>query len=62
MRLAANSADDPRLGASPGLTRADLDLALALQIAVAWAGETGRLGWCRSELTSEWDGEDLFAR
>lgn len=42
-----------------------LDLALSAQIAVAWAGEGGeepRLAWWRSDLTSEFGGEDLFKR
>lgn len=42
-----------------------IDLALAAQLAVAWAGEGGeepRLGWWRSDLTSEFGGEDLFRR
>jgi hypothetical protein len=43
----------------------DLDLALTLQFAVAWAGEGGetlRLGWWRSNLATEWGGRDLFER
>jgi hypothetical protein len=43
----------------------DLDLALTAQIAVAWAGEGGeepRLGWWRTDLISEFGGEDLFRR
>lgn len=43
----------------------DIDLALTAQIVVAWAGETGeekRLGWWRSDLVSEFGGEDLFRR
>lgn len=42
-----------------------LDLILTAQIAVAWAGETGdppRLGWWRSDMASEFGGEDLFRR
>jgi hypothetical protein len=41
----------------------DLDFALTAQFVVAWAGETGeekRLGWWRSDLVSEFGGEDLF--
>ncbi len=43
----------------------DLDLALTAQIIVAWAGEGGeepRLGWWRTDLISEFGGEDLFRR
>jgi hypothetical protein len=44
---------------------AELDRILVVQLAVAWAGESGeepRLGWWRSDLTSEFGGEDLFQR
>ena len=40
-----------------------LDALLTVQLAVAWAGEGGeepRLGWWRSDLASEYGGEDLF--
>ena len=43
----------------------DIDLALTAQLIVAWAGETGedrRLGWWRSDLISEFGGEDLLRR
>jgi hypothetical protein len=43
----------------------DIDMALTSQFVVAWAGEAGeesRLGWWRSDLTSEYGGEDLFRR
>jgi hypothetical protein len=43
----------------------DIDTALTSQLVVAWAGETGeerRLGWWRSDLASEYGGEDLFRR
>jgi AcrR family transcriptional regulator len=43
----------------------DIDAALEAQLAVAWAGETGedrRLGWWRTDLVSEFGGEDLFRR
>jgi hypothetical protein len=42
-----------------------IDTALTSQIVVAWAGEAGeerRLGWWRSDLVSEYGGEDLFRR
>lgn len=42
-----------------------LDHALTAQLAVAWAGEAGeepRLGWWRTDLTSEFGGQDLFER
>lgn len=42
-----------------------LDDVLTIQLAVAWAGETGdppRLGWWRSDMVSEYGGEDLFRR
>lgn len=43
----------------------DLDQVLAIQLVVAWAGESGdppRLGWWRSDMASEYGGEDLFKR
>lgn len=44
----------------------ELDLILALQFAVAWAGEglcePRRLGWWRTDLVDEVGGGDLFAR
>ena len=43
----------------------ELDAALTAQFAVAWAGEGGeeaRLGWWRSDMVSEFGGEDLFRR
>ncbi len=42
-----------------------LDFILTRQLAVAWAGEGGeepRLAWWRTELASEFGGEDLFQR
>ena len=42
-----------------------LDAILVAQIAVGWAGESGeekRLGWWRTDLASEFGGEDLFRR
>lgn len=44
---------------------AEIDFALSAQLVVAWAGEAGeerRLGWWRSDLVSEFGGEDLFRR
>lgn len=45
----------------------DIDRALTAQLMVAWAGESGadgdsRLGWWRSDLVSEFGGQDLFKR
>ena len=45
--------------------QSDIDLALTAQLVVGWAGEAGeerRLGWWRSDLVSEFGGEDLFRR
>ena len=42
-----------------------LDYLLTAQFAIAWAGEGGedsRLGWWRTDLQSEFGGEDLFRR
>jgi hypothetical protein len=42
-----------------------LDRILTAQLAVAWAGELGddpRLGWWRTDLVSEFGGQDLFQR
>ena len=42
-----------------------IDRLLATQLIVAWSGETGeerRLGWWRTDLTSEFGGKDLFRR
>jgi hypothetical protein len=47
------------------LPRSEIDRALTAQLAVAWAGERGdpkRLDWWRSDLVSEYGGEDLFMR
>jgi hypothetical protein len=44
---------------------AAIDFALTAQSIVAWAGEAGeerRLGWWRTDLISEFGGEDLFRR
>lgn len=40
----------------------DLDALLTAQLLVAWAGETARLGWWRSDLVSRYGGFDLFSR
>ncbi len=42
-----------------------LDRILVAQLAVAWAGENGeeaRLGWWKTDLASEFGGEDLLSR
>lgn len=42
-----------------------LDRVLTIQLAVAWAGETGdppRLAWWRTDMVSEFGGQDLFER
>ncbi len=47
------------------LPQSDLDFTLMVQLRVAWAGEGGeepRLGWWRTDLVSEFGGEDLFRR
>ena len=47
------------------IPRSELDGILVAQLAIAWAGESGeepRLGWWRSDLTSEFGGEDLLQR
>lgn len=43
----------------------DVDRVLTAQLLVGWAGEGGeepRLGWWRSDMVSEFGGEDLFQR
>lgn len=50
---------------TPGGMVTELDTALTLQLVVAWAGEAGdppRLGWWRTDMVSEYGGEDLFQR
>ena len=48
------------------LTPAERDDILALQLTIAWAGETAgdppRLGWWKSDLVDREGGGDLFAR
>jgi hypothetical protein len=44
---------------------AELDKVLTIQLAIAWAGEASdppRLGWWRTDMVSEYGGEDLFRR
>jgi hypothetical protein len=58
---------DAARSTTPAPSTAALDLLLTAQIAVAWAGEghvgeEPRLGWWRSDLTSEFGGRDLFER
>lgn len=58
-------ADAPTPPKAP--STAEIDALLTAQIAVAWAGEGGvgedpRLGWWRSDLVSEFGGQDLFER
>jgi hypothetical protein len=62
MRSVPRGQEAPSRGPAPS---PELDRLLAAQLAVAWAGESGeerRLGWWRSDLTSEFGGEDLFRR
>ena len=52
-------------GGNTMVSTAALDAILTAQLAVAWAGETGaapRLKWWRTDLISEFGGEDLFRR
>ena len=47
------------------LLQSEIDSLLTAQIVVAWAGEGGeekRMGWWRSDLISEFGGEDLIFR
>ena len=50
----------------PPIPASTLDAVLTTQLIIAWAGEEGedpkRLGWWRSDLTSEFGGHDLFRR
>jgi hypothetical protein len=57
------SASEPR--GTRTTSASELDQLLTAQILVAWAGEGGedaRLGWWRTDLVSEFGGEDLFRR
>jgi hypothetical protein len=52
-------------GAATKVSVATLDAILTAQLLVAWAGEHGeepRLKWWRTDLVSEFGGEDLFRR
>jgi hypothetical protein len=54
-----------RATAASPIPNSALDQALTAQIVVAWAGEGGedpRLRWWRTDLISEFGGEDLFRR
>jgi hypothetical protein len=65
MSLFADHQDAPRLPRPAPIPTSELDFALTAQIVVAWAGEAGdekRLGWWRTDLISEFGGEDLFQR
>lgn len=49
----------------PTIALSVLDTILVLQMAVGWAGESGeekRLGWWKTDLASEYGGQDLFSR
>ncbi|HMJ56103.1 MAG TPA: BREX-6 system BrxE protein [Polyangiaceae bacterium] len=56
----------PDLSSTARLTPAQLDDILALQLAVAWAGESAgnppRLGWWKTDLVDKEGGGDLWAR
>lgn len=55
----------PRKIQQPPVPRSAIDAILTAQIVVGWAGEAGsnpRLGWWRSDLVSEFGGDDLFQR
>ena len=57
--------DAPPRAEKVAVPMSGIDSALTAQLVVAWAGETGeekRLGWWRSDLVSEFGGEDLFRR
>jgi hypothetical protein len=52
-------------GTRTPIPTSEIDRVLTAQLVVAWAGEGGeerRLGWWRSDLVSEFGGEDLFQR
>jgi hypothetical protein len=57
--------DKSALGHDGPIPVSQIDLLLTAQIAVAWAGEGGeepRLNWWRTDLASEFGGQDLFQR
>ena len=56
--------DSPKPTRTP-IPPSDIDLILSVQLIVGWAGESGeepRLGWWRTDMVSEFGGEDLFRR
>ncbi len=61
--MSGSAQDAARRAPIPAST---LDRVLTSQLVIAWAGEEGedprRLGWWRSDLTSEYGGHDLFSR
>ena len=62
MAVAENIATSRQQGPIP---MSEIDRLLTVQIAVAWAGESGekpRLRWWKSDLVSEFGGQDLFKR
>lgn len=64
MDLFENAAVRPR-AERVSVPESDIDLALTAQLLIAWAGEGGeekRLAWWRTDLVSEFGGEDLFKR
>lgn len=62
MTNSANTTQSPKRASLP---TSAIDALLTAQLVIAWAGEAGeerRLGWWRSDLVSEFGGEDLFQR
>ncbi len=65
LAVTASEAPEPGKPTRAALDAAHVDFALTAQIIVAWAGEGGeepRLGWWRTDLVSEFGGQDLFRR
>ena len=63
--MSPSSAEKTTANSAASLSDSVIDFILTAQIAVAWAGERGedkRLGWWRTDLKSEFGGEDLFQR